>query len=278
MDNASLQNHVKESFPKLITITKRITDGYTMNFYHWHPHYEITIVTSGIYTIINNSHIIKSCNPGIFIHCPYSIHNANAEPGRIYSRYIISFDKHVKDNFSDKLLDFSLLYNANLVCVYPNRVELNELIYMAEKLRGSTDYAINSLYIALILRSALMILESGRGEIIHSHISYIQDVLQYVTENLSEPQTVETLAARCGVGQSKFYSDFKANVGSTYKKYLTDLRQTRARELLTDGASIINASLECGYSSEAHFVKAFREYWGLTPGEYIRNNYKMIIL
>ena len=56
--------------------------------------------------------------------------------------------------------------------------------------------------------------------------------------------------------------------GRCCPKYLTDLRQTRARELMETGSSIINASLETGYSSEAHFIKAFREYWGMTPGEF----------
>jgi len=25
--------------------------------------------------------------------------------------------------------------------------------------------------------------------------------------------------------------------------------------------------MDTGYNSEAHFVKAFREYWGMTPGQ-----------
>ena len=53
-----------------------------------------------------------------------------------------------------------------------------------------------------------------------------------------------------------------------FKKYLTDLRQIHARELIADGSSVINASLEAGYTSEAHFIKIFREYWGMTPGEF----------
>ena len=40
----------------------------------------------------------------------------------------------------------------------------------------------------------------------------------------------------------------------------------RARDLLESGSSIINAALETGYSSEAHFIKAFRGYYGMTPG------------
>ena len=82
--------------------------------------------------------------------------------------------------------------------------------------------------------------------------------------------TISTLCEKFDIGESKFCADFKSHTGKTYKKYLTDLRMTRARELLASGSSIINASLETGYSSEAHFIKAFREYYGTTPSVMIK--------
>jgi AraC-like DNA-binding protein len=242
-----------------------------MNFFHWHPHYEIAIISSGNYIIENNGRKITGSGAGVFIHSPYSLHNGNAEPGQSYSRYIISFDKRIKDIFSNNFFDFSVMSNANLIYAFPNESEQNEIIMTAEKLKKCNDNKLEALYIALILRYVLNVLKTGRGEAVQSQFSYIQDILRLITENLSEPKTAESLAELYGVGQSKFYSDFKKYTGSTYKKYTTDLRMTRARELLVDGNSIINTSLECGYSSEAHFIKAFREYWGITPGEYIRS-------
>ena len=91
-----------------------------------------------------------------------------------------------------------------------------------------------------------------------------------VGDHLSEPLTIKSLAQQYGVSESKLAGDFKSALGMTFKKYLTTLRMTRAREMLLAGESIIRTSLECGYSSEAHFVKSFREYWGTTPGEFIR--------
>lgn len=271
MYNKVLLNYMHESFAKFVNVNKSVTDGYSMNFFHWHPHYEITIVEDGIYTVINNGRIITNSGAGVFIHCPYSLHNANADPGQSYERYIISFDKRIRDIFTDIFFELNILNSANLLYANPNEAEQSDLVSTAEKLSTCNDRKLEALYVALILRYTLNIIKSGRGEIVQSQFSYIQDILRYVTENLSEPQTAESLAARYSVGQSKFYSDFKKYTGSTYKKYLTDLRLTHAREILTNGMKIINASLECGYSSEAHFIKAFREYWGVTPGVYVRN-------
>ena len=110
------------------------------------------------------------------------------------------------------------------------------------------------------------ILESGRGERFSGSLSYIQNVILLAAENLASPPTIKELTDRFNIGQSKFCSDFKRHTGSTYKKYLTNLRMARARDLLLSGSSIINASLETGYSSEAHFIKAFHSYYGVTPG------------
>ena len=91
-------------------------------------------------------------------------------------------------------------------------------------------------------------------------------VILLAADNLASPPTIKELTDRFNIGQSKFCSDFRRHTGSTYKKYLTDLRMARARDLLASGSSIINASLETGYSSEAHFIKAFHSYYGVTPG------------
>ena len=123
---------------------------------------------------------------------------------------------------------------------------------------------------ALIFHDIMKILKSGRGEAYSTRHSYIQDALQHISENLSEPMTVDSLADMFGVGHTKFAEDFKSVTGSTYKKYLTDLRMTRARELLTSGSSIINASLETGFSGEAQFIATYKRYFGETPGSYAK--------
>ena len=119
-----------------------------------------------------------------------------------------------------------------------------------------------------MIRKTVDIINSGAGEFIRSRMTYMQDVLHFVASNLAKPLTLEELAAQYGVGKSKLNLDFKTATGSTYKKYLTDLRMTRALELLQSGSSIINTSFETGYSSEAHFIAAFRRYWGKTPGSF----------
>ena len=112
----------------------------------------------------------------------------------------------------------------------------------------------------------MRIAEDGRSKSFSGNISYIQEALITISNDLSVQLTADRIAKIMNVSTAKFRNDFKRHTGTTYKKYLTDLRMTRALELLQSGSSIINTSFETGYSSEAHFIATYKSYWGVTPG------------
>ncbi|MBE6610904.1 MAG: helix-turn-helix domain-containing protein [Ruminococcaceae bacterium] len=254
-------------------VTHTHTTGHKMPYLHWHSHYEMLIIPHGKVELINNNTRIKSAKPLAVIHCPYTLHNMNADESSVYERYMITFAKETIRKFTPETLNLHPLHQASLVYAEPDKSEIEELSDYSERLKTyiRNDETMSALLIAAILRRIVMICESGRGEIVQTNISYIQNVLNYISDNIHQPITAADLAAMNDVGLTKFHADFKSTVGKTYKQHLTDLRQTYARQLLESGESIINTSIECGYSSESHFIKAFREYWGITPGEFVHS-------
>ncbi|MCI8388009.1 MAG: helix-turn-helix transcriptional regulator [Clostridiales bacterium] len=268
----NLKGYIKESFNTPIGGYLSQTIGHTQAYLHWHTHYEVKLIVSGNYTTTSHNINYSSHNPALFIHRPYTLHSGNATPDKPYLRFIIHIDKSIITQFPPSLLDTSIYANATMLRVDPNESELANLCELCDQIvKNERDLRGNALRSAMIFHYAEQILECGRGEIITTNFSYIQDVLQLISDSISEPLTIPQLCEKFDVGHSKLLSDFKATTGTTYKKYMTDLRMTRARELLIRGESIINASLECGYSSEAHFVKSYREYYGITPGEFVKS-------
>jgi AraC-like DNA-binding protein len=89
-------------------------------------------------------------------------------------------------------------------------------------------------------------------------------------QRLGEQWTVGELAEEVGLSRSGFASRFAKLVGEPPLGYLTRLRMQRASMLLRDGATLATASQMTGYSSEASFSHAFRQWAGLTPGAYRR--------
>lgn len=56
------------------------------------------------------------------------------------------------------------------------------------------------------------------------------------------------------------------------RSYLTELRLRRAAELLERGEMSVTAiCFACGYSSLSHFLRAFRQKYGASPGQFRRD-------
>lgn len=96
---------------------------------------------------------------------------------------------------------------------------------------------------------------------------------RYFRDNLGSPDLNPRQAAHdLGVSRSKLYNYF-APYGGVYN-YIRDMRLRQAISLLNDPlrarSSIYDLALECGFSSDASFIRAFREKYDTTPGE-VRN-------
>ena len=87
-----------------------------------------------------------------------------------------------------------------------------------------------------------------------------------------EPWTVASLADQVGLSRSGFAARFVELVGEPPLGYLTRLRMQRASLLLGEGATLTTASQATGYSSEASFSHAFRQWAGVAPGAYRRQH------
>ncbi|MCI8386960.1 MAG: helix-turn-helix transcriptional regulator [Clostridiales bacterium] len=235
---------------------------------HWHPHYEILMILSGYYTVINNSSIIKDTTPAVFIHRPYSIHKSYIVDGTHFLRYVVSFDISIAKQFPAGFVDLSHFTEASMTIVRPKGKDMRSMSEICNEMSDYTDDPImRTLCAAKLIHLINRTCKSEGYQNCGESYNYIQDLLEYVSNRLSEQITLQDLSKQFNVSVTKLQNDFKESVGVNYKKHITALRQTHAHEMLKSGESIIKTSLECGYSSEAHFIKAFREYWGMTPGE-----------
>ncbi len=252
------------------------SDGYDTQKLHWHKNYELLIIYNGDYLFEANGRIIRSNKPGIFFIPPYTLHVVIAYRSTLYTRRVVSFSRNMRNLLASLMPDESILRSSSLIYLTPGEEDLEELADIFERLCGyylrarTADSIMCRICLSYIMRKVSILHGSGLGEEIAYERSYIQDALIYVGDKLGEQIGISELAARFGVGQTKFCADFKRTTGSTYKKYITELRQTLAQNLLLAGMSILAVSLELGYSSESHFIRAFREYWGVTPAEFVR--------
>jgi AraC-like DNA-binding protein len=95
------------------------------------------------------------------------------------------------------------------------------------------------------------------------------EVINYIKENLSKQISLSHVANIAGMTEQSFCRFFKKRTKKNYSQYLNDLRITRAKELLiqTD-RSIGDIACLCGYNSDSHFCRIFKEHVGESPFKY----------
>ena len=96
----------------------------------------------------------------------------------------------------------------------------------------------------------------------------IRHALKLIHEYPADPWTVETLARAVGMSRSNFSFRFQSLAGTPPLKYLTRLRMhIAANALRHDGhLSLSEVASRVGYRSESSFGRAFRRYFGVSPG------------
>ena len=98
----------------------------------------------------------------------------------------------------------------------------------------------------------------------------IASALQYLSAHYCDPAlTNRVLAARANISEVYFRRRFKAQLGVSPKQYVLSLRLRKAKRLLAEGwQSITGVAEACGFEDIAHFSRAFKGRYGLTPSEY----------
>jgi AraC-like DNA-binding protein len=113
------------------------------------------------------------------------------------------------------------------------------------------------------------VLKSNDVERIH----YARDLLIRDIEN--PPDLVE-LARMAGLSRSKLHHNFCAVYGITPFDYLRNRRLEKARISLNEGnMDVTEISYSVGYSSLSHFARVFKQYFGMPPSNYRRNNFSL---
>lgn len=100
-------------------------------------------------------------------------------------------------------------------------------------------------------------------------IRYIEQVKQFMIEQLSSPMDMEELALSSGVSTSRFYQAFRSYTGLTPLKYMTKIRLDASMRLLSGtDSSIVDVAHAVGYPDEFYFSRLFKKHMGLAPTEY----------
>ncbi|MEU4230831.1 AraC family transcriptional regulator [Nonomuraea sp. NPDC026600] len=86
-----------------------------------------------------------------------------------------------------------------------------------------------------------------------------------LAEDAGQQLSAEKLAAEVGLSVSAFLRLFRAQTGTTFRRYRLWARMLRVATLLEIWPDLSTAAMEAGFASPSHFSSAFHAMFGLRP-------------
>jgi AraC-like DNA-binding protein/mannose-6-phosphate isomerase-like protein (cupin superfamily) len=94
----------------------------------------------------------------------------------------------------------------------------------------------------------------------------IEEVVQWILENYTEPLSLEDALTRCSMSRATFGRQFMKHTGKSFVRFVNDVRLAYAYQLLLrSNRSITDIAFASGFGSVPRFNAAFRERYNTAP-------------
>ena len=103
----------------------------------------------------------------------------------------------------------------------------------------------------------------------------ILKVLEYFNDNYLHAPNNTVLAKRANMSVNNFYRRFREMMGISPQRYIVSMRLNAARNMLSaEKTDIEQIARRCGFADRYCFSKAFKQYFGIAPGAFRRQQQK----
>lgn len=95
----------------------------------------------------------------------------------------------------------------------------------------------------------------------------IHKAVKYMKDHYMLPISIKEIASDLKMSEANFCQYFKKITGMTPKEYLTNLKLSKAIDMLKH-TNVTEAALDLGYENISHFIALFKNKYGITPKQY----------
>lgn len=251
--------------------------------FHQHPFYEIFFFLSGDVNYIIEGKNYKLHPGDILLTNNLDIHRPEIHPGKPYERIVIwlenDFFEHLKDFYGEDLMTcFTDAALKDYRLIRPNEqniLYLKQLCAQISKAKLSKETgskALASAYLTEFLVYVSRAYYDTSIAIKHDIVENekINQVVQYINENLTEDFSLDQMAVRFYTSKYHLSRQFKQFTGLSIFQYIMKKRLIVSRNMLRDGCSVMDACMRCGFSDYSNFLKAFKKEFGMNPSQYLK--------
>lgn len=248
---------------------------------HMHKDFEIDLILNGSLTLLSASKEISLKENDIFIINPYVSHEIKSNDSALIISLQVSptFFAHYFPQIEDLEFDLSTLHMEQSPAIYQ---QIHTILFdLASAYYQKEDFApvrcallINQLFLSLLNTGKYRLISQKEKAASLARQARMKKIVQYIDDHYKEKLLLSDIAVQTQLNLYYLSHFFKEAFGTSFQNYIAKLRCEHARQLLllTD-YSLLDISLNCGFSDPKYFNKGFLEQYGCTPKDY-RNNFR----
>lgn len=256
----------------------RDTAGQERDF-HFHDFDKLVILLSGRvdYTVEGVTYVLQPWDVLLVKH--HTIHRALIDRELPYERVILYLDSGYLERSlgaGELMACFDMADRLGRHTIRPGGEERQTLARLLEGFESALsdgEFGAAALRDARLMELLVLINRMARREgepdipDARSHDPKIARALSYINENLGRDMSVEEIAEYAYLSKYYFMRLFKAQMGATVHAYVRQKRLLNAARMIRAGVPVSKAAEDSGFRDYSTFYRAFRDSFGVTPGE-----------
>ncbi len=234
---------------------------------HFHEYYVIGFVEDGerVLSCKNQEYTIQKGN--VLLFNPGDNHACVQSDGGTLDYRGFNIPKEVMLDLVEEVTGKRALPGFSQNVIYDEEVTcymrpLHELV-----MKGSREFGKEE---SLLLLVSLLIQKYGQPfeSCIPECPDEIEKACAFMEEHYNQRIYLAEIARCAGLSKSTLLRAFTKSKGVTPYSYLENIRIGKAKKLLEQGVSPIEAALQTGFSDQSHFTNYWSRFIGLPPGIY----------
>lgn len=206
-----------------------------------------------------------------------------------------------RDIFDETMTNFlKMLNGGNVICLRSDGTRLTfvTLKNKNEELQMKSDviaYEINNVFglnVEIEKSCCMSLFEIYKSDmqnyldidekkkIYHSHLAtknknskmdIVEKIREYIHKNYSKPVSTAEIVDSVELSVNYATKIFKELTGKSISEYLLAYRMEKAKEMLDNGAKLDMVFVNVGYSDKRYFRRIFKQFYGVTVGDYVKS-------
>lgn len=248
---------------------------------HWHEGIEINYLISGDkLSFVTNGNVQEYYPGDIWTVNKAVIHSATGPKDSNWLEIGLVIDYSFLVNYLPSSETWNLTLNGQKTAnkdsyeiIKNNLLKIKELL--SEPVNDITILKILSSFYLVIIELSTNFNEANTSSSkkINSNLILVNNVIKFISLNYYKNIDENSITEKFKTSKTTLNDQFKINVQMSVSQYLRLVRLLNASEMLLKTTySIDYVAINCGFSSLKTFNRNFRDWKGLTPSQYRKNN------